>query len=60
MRLASPIREYLPQESSNTTIRSRAPTRTCMTRQRPASLMKPVFDTEMSHFGLRTSPLVLR
>src|SRR5690606_34062666 len=38
-RLAAPMREYFPQESSSTTIMSLEAMRTRMTRQRPASLM---------------------
>ena len=42
-RSASPIREYLPVESRNTRISLRPAIWACITRQRPASLMKPVF-----------------
>src|SRR3546814_3876963 len=44
MRLASPIREFFPQESSNTIITGLPLIFACITRQRPASLRKPVFD----------------
>jgi hypothetical protein len=59
-RSASPMREYFPAESRNTMISLRPARLACITRQRPASLMKPVFCRPMSQAGLRTRPLVLR
>src|SRR5437667_335084 len=59
MRVASPTRVYLPQESSSTMIIERSASVTCMTRHRPASAMYPVLDKPMSQRELRVRLLVL-
>src|SRR5882762_4101342 len=59
MRVASPTRVYLPQESSSTMIIERPVNVTCMTRHRPASAMYPVFDKPISQRELRVRLLVL-
>src|SRR3989442_15522586 len=53
MRVASPTRVYLPQESSSTMIIERSASVTCMTRHRPASAMYPVLDKPMSQRELQ-------
>src|SRR5438034_94637 len=59
MRVASPTRVYLPQESRSTMIIERSASVTCMTRHRPASAMYPVLDKPMSQPELRVRLLVL-
>src|SRR5260364_331755 len=59
MRCASPILEYFPDESSNTIINGRFWSVACITIHLPASLMKPVFCTPISHALLAVSALVL-
>ena len=54
MRPASAVRDCLPLESRNTMITARPWIIACITRQRPASLMKPVFCRPMSQSGLAT------
>ena len=58
MRFASPMRVYFPTESSSTMISDRVANFACMTRQRPAALMKPVLERPISQFPPRTSPFV--
>src|SRR5258705_11132237 len=59
MRVASPTRVYLPQESSSTMIMEPPENVPCITRQRPASAIYPVFDKPMSQWELRVRLLVL-
>src|SRR3954469_16276796 len=59
MREASAIRVYLPQESRSTMMILRPASFACITRQRPASLMYPVFERPISQLELRISRLVL-
>src|SRR5260363_303461 len=59
MRRASPILEYFPDESSNTIINGRFWSVACITIHLPASLMKPVFCTLISHALLAVSAFVL-
>src|SRR6185503_20187133 len=58
-RLASAIRVYLPTESSSTITNGFFAISAIITRQRPASLMNPVFCSLMSHCSEPTSRLEL-
>ena len=49
-RFASPIRVFFPHEFNRMITTDLLLMFACMTRQRPASLMKPVFDTSIFQF----------